>query len=155
LAPINDYGFPSSQYAGVQHVCTLTAASCKRTCLRKQLLFERIMITLRQLRTSLELNPVNTRVLRIDLQRHLLHTRKAHLSRIYNDFKPNSTQQLQSQKPEKKHKQQQLTIKTSVVTRRAFPSTAKAHFTDMRSSTSCSKCDLIVQCRHECLFKQN
>jgi hypothetical protein len=25
----------------------------------------------------------------------------------------------------------------------------------MRSSTSCSKCDLIVQCRHECLFKQN
>ena len=25
----------------------------------------------------------------------------------------------------------------------------------MRSSTSCSKCDLILQCSHECLFKQN
>ena len=155
LCPENVCGFPSSQYAGVQHVCTLTAASCKRTCLRKQLLFERIKITLCQLRTSLELNPVNTGVLRIDLQRHLLHTRKAHLSRICNDFKPNNTQQLRSPTLAKKHKQQQQKIKTSVVTRRAFPSTAEAHLTDIRSSTSCSKCDLILQCSHECLFKLN
>ena len=111
LGPINVYGFPSSQYAGVQHVCTLTAASCKRTCQRKQLPFERIKITLRQLRTSLELNPVNTGVLRIDLQRHLLHTRKAHLSRICNDFKPNYTQQLRSTTLAKKHKQQQQKMK--------------------------------------------
>ena len=109
--PINECGFPSSQYAGVQHVCTLTAASCKRTCQCKQLLFERIKITLRPLGTNLELNPVNTGVLRIDLQRHLLHTRKTHLSRICNDFKPNYMQHLRSTILAQKHKQQQQKMK--------------------------------------------
>ena len=115
LCPINVCGFPSSQYDGVQHVCTLTAASCKRTCQCKQLLFERIKITLR-LRTNLELNPVNTGVLRIDLQGHLLHTRKTHLSRICNDFKPNYMQHLRSTILAQKHKQQQQQQKIKIKT---------------------------------------